>query len=66
MFIYLVLQRKISQRPLAKAVGWDFPADGVEEDRRYICWWKVVGTNTYHPRVTNLTRVMIDEPVQQC
>jgi len=48
---------------LAKAVGCDFPADGVKEPKGDIpAGGKVVGTNTNHPRVANLPRVMIDGP----
>ena len=50
-------------KALAKAVGCDFPADGVKEDKGDIpVGGKVVGTNTNHPKVPNLPRVMIDGP----
>lgn len=45
---------------LAKAVGYDFD---VKEDKGDIpAGGKVVGTNTNHPKVVNLPRVMIDGP----
>jgi NADPH oxidase 2 len=47
---------------LAKAVGCDFPADGVKYDRDIPAGGKVIGTNTNHPRVTTLPRVMVDGP----
>jgi hypothetical protein len=48
---------------LAKAVGCDFSADGVKDDSKDIpAGGKVIGTNTNHPRVINLPRVMVDGP----
>ena len=48
---------------LAKAVGCDFPANGVKDDGGNIpAGGKVIGTNTNHPRVPNLPRVMVDGP----
>ena len=47
---------------LAKAVGCDIPADGVKDRGDIPAGGRVVGTNTDHPRVTNLPRVMIDGP----
>ena len=52
-----------STTALAKAVGCGFPPDGVKEDKLggdILVGGKVVGTNTNHPRVTNLPRVMMN------
>ena len=50
----------------AKVVSCDYPAESVKEDRGDLpanaCGKVVLGTNTNHPRVTNLPRVMIDWP----
>ena len=48
---------------LAKAVGCDFSAGGDKGGREDIAAsGKVIGTNTIHPRVIDLPRVMVDGP----
>jgi len=50
-------------KALAKAVGCDFLDDGDEVEKEEIfAGGKVVGTNTNHPKVPNLPRVMVDGP----
>ena len=50
-------------RALAKTVGCDFLDDDDKEDKEDIpAGGKVVGTNTNHPKVPNLPRVMVDGP----
>ena len=50
-------------KALAKAVGWDFLADGDMGEKEEIpAGGKVVGTYTNHPKVPNLPRVMVDGP----
>ena len=50
-------------KALAKALGCHFPVDGVKGEKGDIpVGGMVVGTNTNHPGIPNLPRVMVDGP----